>query len=254
MEMVRLHTPRHTNGLEKTPAVLYYVVGDTKETNAPGNFWRTADSWPPFKVKPRELYLTADFKLSKDSSALPSRSCTLIIPRLLPRQSEAFNSQFPLALKINRISNVALTFSPLIPMCSPNRAKSPAASKQNSGFLRMLPTPIFSSHSATFIPMAAPTIYAKAASALVTAKDIIRKSCLSRAKFILWKLTCGQPASFSTKATKSESTLHPAVPRATMLIPTQANPSVLSTNMHNCPQLHLRRWPAPIPDPPPICK
>jgi len=56
------------NGLEKTPAVLYYVIGDTKQTNAPGNFWRTAETWPPFKVKPKELYLTADFKLS---SALP---------------------------------------------------------------------------------------------------------------------------------------------------------------------------------------
>jgi predicted acyl esterase len=61
-----------TNGLEKTPAILYYVIGDTQETNAPGNFWRTADSWPPFpKVKPKELYLTADLKLSDSVQKAP---------------------------------------------------------------------------------------------------------------------------------------------------------------------------------------
>lgn len=34
------------NGVEKEPAVRYYVMGATDEANAPGNIWRNADNWP----------------------------------------------------------------------------------------------------------------------------------------------------------------------------------------------------------------
>ena len=30
----------------KEPAVFYYVMGDTKDAQAPGNEWRSADAWP----------------------------------------------------------------------------------------------------------------------------------------------------------------------------------------------------------------
>jgi len=35
-----------SNGVEKLPAVTYYVMGDTNDPAAPGNVWRTADRWP----------------------------------------------------------------------------------------------------------------------------------------------------------------------------------------------------------------
>jgi hypothetical protein len=34
------------NGVEKEPAVTYYVMGDTQTSGAPGNEWRHADDWP----------------------------------------------------------------------------------------------------------------------------------------------------------------------------------------------------------------
>lgn len=47
------------NGVEKEPAVAYYVMGDTSTTGAPGNEWRFADDWPvPAKETP--IYLTRD--------------------------------------------------------------------------------------------------------------------------------------------------------------------------------------------------
>ncbi len=35
------------NGWDRIPAVTYYTMGDTSDPKAPGNQWRTADSWPP---------------------------------------------------------------------------------------------------------------------------------------------------------------------------------------------------------------
>lgn len=60
-----------TNGIENSPAVTYYVIGDLSEKLAPGNEWRTADTWPPIKVKPTPVYLTADFKLSRALPKMP---------------------------------------------------------------------------------------------------------------------------------------------------------------------------------------
>jgi predicted acyl esterase len=35
------------NGVMNEPAVRYFVMGDTFDRSAPGNVWRTADTWPP---------------------------------------------------------------------------------------------------------------------------------------------------------------------------------------------------------------
>jgi uncharacterized protein len=35
------------NGIDREPAVRYYVLGDPESPGAPGNEWRTAESWPP---------------------------------------------------------------------------------------------------------------------------------------------------------------------------------------------------------------
>ncbi len=51
------------NGIDKEPAVAYYVMGDTSTPGAPGNEWRYADDWP-IPAKETAVYLTADKKLS----------------------------------------------------------------------------------------------------------------------------------------------------------------------------------------------
>ncbi len=44
------------NGFNDLPAVRYFVMGDTRDKDAPGNEWRTADNWPP-AAKPTPFYL-----------------------------------------------------------------------------------------------------------------------------------------------------------------------------------------------------
>lgn len=56
------------NGVEKEPAVAYYVMGDTATPGAPGNEWRYANDWPiPAKETP--VYLTNDRRLSLEKPA-----------------------------------------------------------------------------------------------------------------------------------------------------------------------------------------
>jgi predicted acyl esterase len=51
------------NGVMKEPAVRYYVMGDTFDKSAPGNTWRTAESWPPPSTA-TSYYLTESHTLS----------------------------------------------------------------------------------------------------------------------------------------------------------------------------------------------
>ena len=51
------------NGVMKEPAVRYYVMGDSFDKSAPGNTWRTADSWPP-PCTATSYYLTESHTLS----------------------------------------------------------------------------------------------------------------------------------------------------------------------------------------------
>lgn len=50
--------------VEKLKPVHYYVMGDTVEKGAPGNYWRSADSWPPPAVT-AGLYFHPDHTLTK---------------------------------------------------------------------------------------------------------------------------------------------------------------------------------------------
>ncbi|MFO1498088.1 MAG: CocE/NonD family hydrolase [Verrucomicrobiota bacterium] len=52
------------NGVAQLPAVTYYVMGDVKETNAPGNVWRTAEQWPPVPTREMRWYLHGDLTFS----------------------------------------------------------------------------------------------------------------------------------------------------------------------------------------------
>jgi putative CocE/NonD family hydrolase len=56
------------NGIMKEPAVAYYVMGDTSDSNAPGNQWRTADGWPP-PAKETPYYLRKDGRLHAELPA-----------------------------------------------------------------------------------------------------------------------------------------------------------------------------------------
>lgn len=50
------------NGAENDKAVHYYVMGDPTDADAPGNFWRQADNWPP-PAEPTAFYFHPDGKL-----------------------------------------------------------------------------------------------------------------------------------------------------------------------------------------------
>ncbi len=58
-----------SNGVAELPAVAYYVMGDVADTNAPGNVWRTADTWPPVPSRKTRYFLHEDRTLS---TAAPS--------------------------------------------------------------------------------------------------------------------------------------------------------------------------------------
>ncbi len=56
------------NGVEKEPAVRYYVMGATGEKDAPGNVWREAAHWPP-QVEKTSFYLHEDAGLKAATPA-----------------------------------------------------------------------------------------------------------------------------------------------------------------------------------------
>ncbi|MEX0679513.1 MAG: CocE/NonD family hydrolase [Pirellulales bacterium] len=61
------------NGVQREPAVRYYLMGDTFDPDAPGNEWRTSDVWPPKSdVTPYDLH--AGGKLSKSARAAAAGS------------------------------------------------------------------------------------------------------------------------------------------------------------------------------------
>lgn len=51
------------NGITKQPRVKYYVLGDPMDKSAPGNDWRTVDTWPPPSTA-TSFYLQAGGKLA----------------------------------------------------------------------------------------------------------------------------------------------------------------------------------------------
>lgn len=53
------------NGVEKEPAVTYYVMGDTRTPGAPGNEWRQAEDWP-VPATDTAFYFHSSGKLAED--------------------------------------------------------------------------------------------------------------------------------------------------------------------------------------------
>ena len=60
-------------GFEDQPKVKYYVMGAVGEPNAPGNLWRTAETFPPYSI-PTSYYFRSDGKLQLTKSKKPDSS------------------------------------------------------------------------------------------------------------------------------------------------------------------------------------
>ncbi len=63
-------------GIGNESPVTYYVMGDTTDPRAPGNFWRSAERWPRPEARPTPLFLHADHSAgfapsSGDAATLP---------------------------------------------------------------------------------------------------------------------------------------------------------------------------------------
>lgn len=69
------HLKGTANGVAEDKPVHYYVMGDPTDAKAPGNVWRSADSWPP-PSRPTPLYLQANGGLSGEPSAKADGSRT----------------------------------------------------------------------------------------------------------------------------------------------------------------------------------
>ncbi|WP_245846535.1 CocE/NonD family hydrolase [Prosthecobacter debontii] len=78
------------NGVEKEPAVRYYVMGAVGETNAPGNVWREASDWPPAATETSfYLHEGAVLKDTSPASATSGTSydCDPLHPMEIPGRS-----------------------------------------------------------------------------------------------------------------------------------------------------------------------
>ena len=71
------------NGVEKDPAVRYYVMGALGEDNAPGNEWRTADNWP-IPAQATSYYLQPEGKLTLTAPTAASSETTFLADPLHP--------------------------------------------------------------------------------------------------------------------------------------------------------------------------
>lgn len=63
------HLKGDAHALDGVPKVHYYVMGDDRTPDAPGNEWRSAETWPPYPTVDMPFYLSADSTLSIASPA-----------------------------------------------------------------------------------------------------------------------------------------------------------------------------------------
>jgi len=65
------------NGVEREPAVRYYVMGAVGEEGAPGNVWREAKDWP-IAAQATAYYLHAEGKLSREAPTAAESATTFV--------------------------------------------------------------------------------------------------------------------------------------------------------------------------------
>ena len=63
-QFMAAHLKGDEHALDGIPKVHYYVMGDDRDPNAPGNEWRSAETWPPYPTVERPFYLAVDNTLS----------------------------------------------------------------------------------------------------------------------------------------------------------------------------------------------
>lgn len=73
------------NGVERDPAVRYYVMGAVNEAGAPGNEWRETSDWPP-TADIRSLYLREDGRLLDQPSQATKASTSFVSDPRHPMQ------------------------------------------------------------------------------------------------------------------------------------------------------------------------
>lgn len=59
----------NTGALAGVPKVQYYILGDDVDPEAPGNEWRTADTWPPYPVRETPWFLNGGNGLGAETPA-----------------------------------------------------------------------------------------------------------------------------------------------------------------------------------------
>ena len=79
-------------GVDKEPAVRYYVMGALGEPGAPGNVWRTAEDFPP-EHKMQPLYLASDGRLTWEAPGENAGSTSFVSDPKAP--CEIPGSSFP---------------------------------------------------------------------------------------------------------------------------------------------------------------
>jgi len=73
------------NGVDREPAVRYYVMGAAGEKDAPGNEWRTALDWP-VAARATSYYLHQDGGLTRQSPAEEESATTFLADPLHPNE------------------------------------------------------------------------------------------------------------------------------------------------------------------------
>ncbi|HET6422604.1 MAG TPA: CocE/NonD family hydrolase, partial [Planctomycetaceae bacterium] len=81
------------NGVDRDPAVRYYVMGAVGEKDAPGNEWRSAKDWP-IPSRPTKYFLQADGKLNTQQPTVERSETAWISDPLHPAEIPA-TSGFP---------------------------------------------------------------------------------------------------------------------------------------------------------------
>lgn len=79
------HLKGQATGVDREPAVRYYVMGAVGETDAPGNVWRTAETFPPAH-REQPLYLSAGGKLSPAAPTEPNSATSYVSDPRAPMQ------------------------------------------------------------------------------------------------------------------------------------------------------------------------
>ncbi len=74
-QFMAAHLKGDEHALDGIPKVHYYVMGDDRDPNAPGNEWRSAETWPPYPTTEKPFYLAGDNTLR--SEALPDGAASL---------------------------------------------------------------------------------------------------------------------------------------------------------------------------------